>query len=63
LEGIRDEETITAICRKYEINQNNYFKWSKEFVEAWKRRLSVGTLWEDTRDKVVELRRVNDLLK
>jgi transposase len=63
LEGMRGEETIAAICRKYDIHQNNYFKWSKEFIEAGKRRLSGDTLREATHDEVAELRRMNDLLK
>ena len=37
LEGLRGEESITAICRKYAIHQNLYFKWSKDFMEAGKR--------------------------
>ena len=40
LEGMRGEDTIAAICRKHGIHQNNYYKWSKEFIEAGKRRLS-----------------------
>ena len=63
LEGMRGEDTIASICRKYAIHQNNYFKWSKEFIEAGKRRLSGDTLREATRDEVAELRRMNDLLK
>jgi transposase len=63
LEGMRGEDTIASICRKYGIHSNNYFKWSKEFIEAGKRRLSGDTLREATRDEVTELRRMNDLLK
>jgi transposase len=63
LEAMRGEETIAAICRKYEIHANNYFKWSKEFIEAGKRRLSGDTLREATRDEVAELRKMNELLK
>ena len=63
LEAMRGEETIAAICRKYEIHANNYFKWSKEFIEAGKRRLSGDTLREATRDEVAGLRKMNDLLK
>jgi len=63
LEGLRGEDTIAAICRKYAIHSNNYFKWSKEFIEAGKRRLSGDTLREATRDEVAELRRMNDILK
>ena len=63
LEGMRGEDTIAAICRKYAIHQNNYFKWSKEFIEAGKRRLSGDTLREATLDEVADLLRMNDLLK
>ena len=63
LEGLRGEDSIAAICRKHGINANLYFKWSKEFIEAGKRRLSGDTLREATRDEVAELRRVNDVLK
>lgn len=63
LEGMRGEDTISAICRKYGIHVNNYFKWSKEFIEAGKRRLSGDSLREATRDEVTDLRRMNDLLK
>jgi transposase len=59
LEGMRGEDSIAAICRKYGIHSNSYFKWSKEFVEAGKRRLSGDTLREASRDEVSELR--NDL--
>lgn len=63
LEVMRGEETVLAVCRKYDIHQNNYFKWSKEFIEAGKRRLSGDTMREATRDEVVELRKTNDILK
>jgi transposase len=63
LEGMRGEETIASICRKYNIHQNNYFKWSKDFIEAGKRRLSGDVLREATRDEVAELRKMNELLK
>lgn len=57
LEGMRGEDSIAAICRKYEIHANNYFKWSKEFIEAGKRRLSGDTLREASRDEVTELKK------
>ena len=63
LEAMRGEETIAAVCRKYDIHANNYFKWSKEFIEAGKRRLSGDTLREATRDEVSGLRTMNDMLK
>ena len=60
---MRGEDTIAAVCRKHGIHANNYFKWSKEFIEAGKRRLSGDTLREATRDEVSGLRKMNDLLK
>jgi len=63
LEAMRGEVTIAAVCRKYGIHQNNYFKWSKDFIEAGKRRLSGDMLREANRDEVSELRRMNELLK
>jgi transposase len=62
LECMRGEDSISAICRKHGIHVNNYFKWSKEFIEAGKRRLSGDTLREATRDEVTELRRKNEQL-
>ena len=63
LEVMRGEETVAAVCRKYDIHSNNYFKWSKEFIEAGKRRLSGDTMREASRDEVSELRRMNEMLK
>jgi transposase len=63
LEAMRGEETIISVCPKYAIHQNNYFKWSKEFIEDGKRRLSGDTLREANRDEVKVLRKMNDLLK
>ena len=40
LEGLRGDESIAEICRKAGINSNVYYKWSKDFLEAGKRRLS-----------------------
>ena len=39
LEGLRGEESISAICRREGINTNLYYKWSKDFLEAGKKRL------------------------
>jgi transposase len=63
LEGLRGEESIAAICRKYDIHQNSYFTWSKEFMEAGKRRLSGDITREATRDEVSDLKIQNDELK
>ena len=38
LEGLRGEDSIAELCRREGINPNLYYKWSKEFLEAGKRR-------------------------
>jgi len=63
LEGLRGEDSIAAICRKHDIHQNSYFKWSKDFMEAGKRRLSGDVIREANRDEVNELKRENDEIK
>src|SRR5210317_1349488 len=40
LEGLRGESSIAELCRKEGINQNLYYRWSKEFLEAGKKRLA-----------------------
>ena|SRR3954468_18565933 len=37
LEGLRGEVSIAELCRKEGINQNLYYRWSKEFLEAGKK--------------------------
>ena len=39
LEGLRGEESTATICRREGINTNLYYKWSKDFLEAGKKRL------------------------
>jgi transposase len=63
LEGLRGEDSIAAICRKYSIHQNQYFKWSKDFIEAGKKRLDGDTVREANTDEVKDLRSENDALK
>jgi transposase len=43
LEGFRDEESISALCRREGIAPNLYYSWSKETLEAGKRRLTGDT--------------------
>jgi transposase len=43
LEGLRGEESIAALCRREAIAESLYYTWSKEFLEAGKRRLSGDT--------------------
>jgi transposase len=63
IEGLRGEDSIAAICRKYNIHQNLYFKWSKDFMEAGKKRLSGDTVREASSDEVIELKEKNVTLK
>src|SRR5258707_1790008 len=48
LEGLRGEDSIAELCRKEGINQNLYYRWSKEFLEAGKKRLAGDTAREAT---------------
>jgi len=43
LEGLRGEESIAELCRKEGLNPNVYYRWSKEFMEAGKKRLAGDT--------------------
>ena len=63
LEGLRGEDSIAAICRKYGIYEATYFKWSKDFIEAGKRRLSGDTVREANSTEVQDLKHQNDSLK
>ena len=63
LDGLRGETTIAELCRQEGINQNLYYKWSKEFLEAGKQRLAGNTNRQATSDEVKELRREMDQLK
>jgi transposase len=63
LEGLRGEESIAELCRREGINPNMYYKWSKEFLEAGKARLTGDTKRQATSSEVVELRQENEQLK
>ena len=56
LEGLRGEASIAELCRKEGIAQSMYYGWSKEFLEAGKRRLAGDTAREATSDEVKTLR-------
>jgi len=56
LEGLRGEDSIAELCRKEGINQNLYYRWSKEFLEAGKKRLAGDTAREATSDEVKDLK-------
>ena len=57
LEDLRGEDSIAELCRREGINQNLYYRWSKEFLEAGKKRLAGDTAREATSDEVKGLRR------
>jgi putative transposase len=61
--GLRGEESIAEVCRKEGINQNLYYRWSKEFLEAGEKRLSGDTAREATSDEVKGLRAEAQQLK
>jgi transposase len=63
LEGLRGEESISAICRREGISSNLYYRWSKDFLEAGKKRLQGDTVREANSLEVNGLRQENDQLK
>ena len=63
LEGLRGEESIAELCRREGIAQNLYYRWSKDFLEAGKKRLAGDTARQATSDEVKELRREAGALK
>jgi transposase len=63
LEGLRGEDSIAELCRREGISQNLYYRWSKEFLEAGKKRLAGDTAREATSGEVTSLRRESGALK
>ena len=63
LEGLKGEESVAAICRREGIAPSLYYKWSKTFLQAGKRRLKGDTMREANSDEVSELRQENEQLK
>ena len=63
LDGLRGESSIAELCRQEGINNNLYYRWSKDFLEAGKKRLSGDTVREANSDEVVGLRKENTTLK
>src|SRR5690242_16696340 len=62
LEG-RGEDSIAELCRREGIVQNLYYRWSKDFLEAGKKRLAGDTARAATSDEVKDLRREASALK
>jgi len=63
LEGLRGEHSIAELCRREGIAQSLYYKWSKEFLEAGKKRLAGDTERQATSGEVKDLRREMSDLK
>ena len=55
--GLRGEDSIAALCRREGIAESLYYSWSKEFLEAGKKRLSGDTARQATSSEVKDLRR------
>jgi transposase len=63
LEGLRGEDSIAELCRREGIVQNLYYRWSKDFLDAGKKRLAGDTARAATSDEVKDLRREAGALK
>ena len=63
LSGLRGEDSIAELCRREGIVQNLYYRWSKEFLEAGKKRLAGDTARAATTQEVKDLRREASTLK
>ncbi len=63
LEGLRGEYSVAEICRREGINPNIYYRWSKEFLEAGKKRLMGDTVREATGPEVQTMKHENEALK
>ena len=63
LEGLRGEDSISELCRREGIASSQYYSWSKEFLEAGKRRLAGDTARAATSGEVKDLRREAQALK
>ena len=57
LDGLRGEDSIAELCRREGISQGIYYKWSKDFMEAGKKRLACDTARAANTDEVKDLRR------
>jgi transposase len=56
LQGLRGEDSIAELCRREGLHQNQYYRWSKEFLEAGRKRLAGDIEREATSDEVKTLR-------
>jgi transposase len=63
LEGMRVEDSVAELCRKEGINPNVYYRWSKDFLEAGRKRLAGDAVREATSGEVKGLRKESLVLK
>jgi transposase len=63
LEGLRGEDSIAGICRREGIPSNLYYRWSKDFLEAGKKRLMGDTTREANSLEVNDLKKEIEHLK
>ena len=63
LDGLRGEDSIAELCRRAGIAQSLYYSWSKEFLEAGKKRLAGDTAREASSSEVKDLHREARALK
>jgi len=63
IEGMCGETSIAELCRREGINQNLYYRWSKDFMESGKKRLDGDTMREANTSEVELLRKENAQLK
>jgi transposase len=57
LDGLRGKSSIAELCRREGIAESLYYSWSKEFLEAGKRRLAGDTARAARSGEVKDLRR------
>jgi transposase len=63
VEGLRGEISISDRCRREKNSPSQYYKWSKQFLEAGKNALTIETSRNATDDEAIELREENERLK
>ena len=63
LDGLRGEDSIAELCRHEGISQGIYYKWSKDFMEAGKKRLAGDIVRQANSSEVTHLRKEAHELK
>ena len=63
IDGLRGEDSIANLYRREWIPNNLYYRWSKDFLEARKKRLMGDTAREASSHEVVDLKNENQHLK